>query len=485
MRQLLFLLLAIMLFTPLRSVSQTHSLYTAALLTRDTSIVYWTQALKIALSSRDSLQIARVYQKRGAFYRKIQKSTEAVEDELFSFGISVRNNFQLIRKSSVATLIESYLYSGRYDNALIYSLRELEICEKEKNSGGIQDGLFKIGLIYYDIESFDRSIEYFARARDFGDAPLHQMRGAIYLALCYAHKHNFYSAQNYLDESLQLFKDNGSERIWMEHEYAQGFVLLESGNAREAEYHFFRSYELSKAIHDRQYEFDNLVYLAYVALMLKDLDVTTNYLKRAGQFLGNGYHEVELRWYKTNAALNGMLGNVDMKYANLRKLSVLKDSIYGLILQQRLLTVQAEYEQEENEEELKTQDNLMQLQNKIIHNQKLVMLWVIVVVVFLSVLTLQLYRYNKDKKNLNDSIKRNIEARSSELSADLATLTRCNENYQNLLAKAKAELRSHLSALQGLAGLLSANADITDKNFKRLEQITQINDNLSDKINNI
>ena len=462
------------------------------------AINYARQSNVLALRNGDSLEIVKSGRILGQLLRRVDKLDESINVLSRVLPISHRNDFLRETKFILNGLAIAYTYKAEYDKALEYHFQSLVIREKEGDKKQISTALNNIGMVYFKLSNYDLALNYYLqalKAKEEVNDSYDKDRLLINLGLCYNSLNDDLNAQEYFNMAFSLCGSLCNNQIIMEGEYGLGSSFLRQKNYQEAERHFRKSLELSLKEKNRLFELENLVLLMQICLDQDDLKSATAYHSQVASLAEEiPYNELLLRVYQLEA--DYYIKKKDFENANIfqRKYSLLNDSILNGDVIRNLTRVQTQYAQRENLAIIAAKDQVLELKEEVITQQRLLNWLLIAVIALASVLGVVIYRNYRQVKAVNKALAsakqiieeqnllldREVQDKTRELVDTNKSLVKVNDELDNFIYKTSHDIRGPLASLKGMVNL--AIMDVKDE--KALGYLSKL-DLTAEKLNSI
>ncbi|MCP4216001.1 MAG: tetratricopeptide repeat protein [bacterium] len=304
-----------------------------------------------------------------------------------------------------------YMKVGNYERALGYYLKSLKLLEKGNNSKAKAFTLNDIGALYFDLKNLDRALKYFSRARQIHER-LRDKQGLAdsfnNIGTVLKERKEYKKALSYFNRALVLEKAITIPAGMATTLNNIGEVYQGMENFKKALNYFKKSLDLSEKINDR-------AGLASPLLNMSGLSRRTgrpgDALKHAARALGIA------NALSSKALIMAACKELSDTYAQLRdyesayryhlSFKALSDELFNRDNQAKIADIQAKYEIEKREREIKLLKEKESMQFRELDKQLNLNRFYIftgLVVLLLAFVTFMLYRSkNKAEKTIRHS----------------------------------------------------------------------------------
>ncbi|MEP7187748.1 MAG: tetratricopeptide repeat protein, partial [Roseiflexaceae bacterium] len=138
---------------------------------------------------------------------------------------------------------------GKYDQALAYQQQALELREALRDSRGISESCFQIGVVYERWQQYDRAIDYYTRAREIADQGGHafeKTEPARHLAFHALREGNLDQALSLALQALSLREDAHFRPYLPFDHLLLKDIYLAQGDTENAQFHLLRAQALAE-----------------------------------------------------------------------------------------------------------------------------------------------------------------------------------------------------------------------------------------------
>jgi len=367
----------------------------------EVGFTYLNQALEVARRLDDNNRAGSVYHRMGAAnFRKgnLQVAVENLNQALTSIG----QGNALERGGILNDLGLAYKSMGKYDVALRYFIQSLKTFQTVKNEDGMGLAYNNIGQVYYYQSDYPKAIAFFTKYRDINKKAnrasavagsenniggAYSEMGNLHLAM------QHYTAARYIYDSLNIrfgvaiLDDNIGSMSYSLGDYKTALQKHLSS------YKFFKE----KGMKERMVYTQHNLGLAYLGIgnfveAERNLNEALELANRIGQA------EAKKLLKESLSQVYAKTGRYDMALEAYKDYSTLKDSLSGAETQTQIAEIQAKYESEKKEEELRKQKEQLE-------NQQKFMIAGSATIFCFGILSLLLVVENRKKKKLYVALK--------------------------------------------------------------------------------
>ncbi|MBX2965606.1 MAG: tetratricopeptide repeat protein [Cyclobacteriaceae bacterium] len=363
---------------------------------KETAWAYQQQALEAALKTNTNELIAEVYTNLGRHHRKFSdylfaiplykkalnvindSANPALLDTYLELGIAYlrmskldSSAFYLTQGISITSthpdpIIEASLYNmmgnvlkdkNDYKNAIDYYLKATEIFEQTNNDDGLTQSLANIGNLQNLLREYDKALDYalqsLAIAEKINKQPsiayANRLLGRIYRGL-----KKYDEALLAYERAIRVYEASGARRDVSETLTNIGNIYFEKQNLAQAKTHYQKSLQISKAITDSV----NMAY-SYSALGLASSQLKEN--KQATLYLDSSIRVAKriqlpllvMDGYSGLSELYARQKNYELAYIYHKRYAALSDSITQIQNRQATADLEARYQNEKKENEIR------------------------------------------------------------------------------------------------------------------------------------
>lgn len=359
------------------------------------ALKYHHDALNISRQLADSSQVAHSYNNIGVVYRRLDNHAMAAENHIEALRIAEMCGDSFSISVSCNSLGNIFSLNGRYDEAIVYFNKALDISTKSNNKLGMAMNYNNIGEVYEFKHDYKAARELYARSLEM-NREIHNQQG---IAICY----------NCL-----------------------GKIALYEGNARLAYNYFKAAVDIDKQLNNKRYLADGYVNMAKATIALKKYDEAKSIIDKG---FGLAKEINSLRHLQTSCEnLSNYyvaLGIYDLGYRYLQLSAIYKDSILNEKSSRIIASMQALYESEKSESEIKILRQEQEIKNQQFAKQRVRNYMLLSGIAILTALIVGIYISLHNKRRRNRLLSRQIveiEQKNSKLAEQKEEITAQKED---------------------------------------------------------
>ncbi len=286
----------------------------------DSSIVLYSEALKIRQKLNDDLGVARLYNKIGIIYQRqgdFSKSLYYQQNALRLFE-KTNDNLGISYALNNIGILQQNL--GRYDEAINYHNQSIVIKQKLNDKAGLAQSYVNIGNIFKIKEEYTKAEDNYIKAVNV----FRQLGNKEYLS----------NALNNLGDLQEKLKKNS---------YAKQCIL--------------ESYELRTSLNDTKGKVSCLNNLGNILIDEAKFDSAKIIITQAETLAKNGINTKPelIMVYQTQSKLNEKIGNATESLDYYKKYAAYKDSLFNNELSTKFTELEAKYNTSQKEKLIEQQ----------------------------------------------------------------------------------------------------------------------------------
>jgi len=339
-----------------------------------------------------------------------------------------------------------YFITGDHQKSLQHSLQVLKQAERVQNDSVIAQSLNYIGFVHRDRKNYEKALEYFSlsveKAKEANNNEL--LVGSLNeIGNIYSFKNDYSTAMKFKNEALGIAKEIGYER-------GISFVSHDIGNMQnmnkeyeKALMNFYQCYQLDKKNKNIRGEAIALFNIGDTYFEMKDFEMADKYLLEAKQLAEKAKLEnLLIEIYYTLSQVNWNYNNYKNAYTILEKSFFLKDTIYNNENSKLISEMQAKYDTERKEKELRIKS--LELSKQEMLRNSLIVISVMILLIAITLYNRYRFRLkahqqiasqNQQLTDANIQLKNEIELRSKtqqELETTIIDLQKAEEEVKVL-----------------------------------------------------
>ena len=446
---------------------------------QDEALFYVKTALDQAIINGDSLGIVKASFGKGFIIKKEGDLREAIKLFEYALGVAKRNKFADQVRYLLNNLAIAHTSSASYDKALNYNFESLKIREAEGDPQAISIALNNIGLVYHELRDYENALVYYEKSYQVkvANGVKHDVeRSLINLGLVYNALGRFDKAEGKLNEAFAICDSTECRPdILMDAHQALGIALVNQNDDLPAESNFRKSLELSLKLGISSHTSANFHWLAVLRFNQKRMDEAIGFLDKSLEVSKEtNYRKMTLDNYLLYSKIHSYNGDFK-KASHFQDLYIqLYGEIFNADLIKNISRIQTDYEELQNIKTIAEKDQILELNQEVIKQQK-IFNWLLTAVIFLtSALGVVIYHNYQKIKTVNEALasaKRMIEVqnrlldkqvqeKTKELVDTNEALVKVNDELDHFIYKTSHDIRGPLASLKGMVNL--AIMDVKD-----------------------
>jgi len=403
------------------------------------AIEYVAQALQMAISEKDSLEIALLYNYLGDSYFDKKSYSIALDNYFKSYKIYQRFNDSSNVAYSYIDIGAIYFEQNLSTIALGYFERAKLIFEIKKDKKGLSFVLDKIGFVLLKQGRENEALKYFIDSHFSRKSLKDTLLTAISnknIAEVYLQREEFEKAISFLEVASESFKAIHNPLNIAETDYKIGDIYMYNEDYLKA-VEYYNTSLLNYLKFDKQYEI-GLIYnkLSNAFAELKNMELMKKYATDALRIANNSdFIDVKAESYSILSRYYERKHDIFNAFRFERMHSGASDSINEAkaISQSAEMQVSFELQMQENQIEILTKDQA--LSKVTIRTQKIIGIGIAIFTILLLVLAISLYRSNNSRKRTNALLvhqKKDIEDKNFELERQKDAIEENNIKIQRI-----------------------------------------------------
>jgi tetratricopeptide (TPR) repeat protein len=418
------------------------------------------ESLSVGLAYGDTLKIAKSTRVKAYILGQLGHVNRQIE--LLEWVLNVMDRNKLVTEYLIAcnTLGNAYIFKGRFDLALKYHLKCLDLKRFLKLNDQLSSTEQNVGMVYYKLNNYDRAIDYFLQALE-REKSVGQKNFSIStaillnLSLCYAYKKEFSVAKKYINDALNICDVDCFSRNQIEFSFNEGLIYYSIGDLRKAEVLFKKSYDYSLRQGNVRFLVDNASYLSSIYIKKMEFDIAEAYLVTAESHIDEKiYNSEKLRLYSRFIELYSARGDLQNEVTYRNKYIQLDEANYDFSFTTNLVDVQNEHIDNNYDRIHSNQKRLLVIKENVYAKEKIVTFFIAMIFVLVIICLWVIYRNNKRVKSFNLLLLNRVHQRRTYLHSRNLFLSNLREGQQAEISKL---LLKSQDAIEGLKSDIELN----------------------------
>lgn len=398
------------------------------------ALKYESIGLQGAISSKDSVAIARSHNNIGNYYYELGEYDEAYYFLTYSFKILKRaakdGTDSLTTTIALHNLGRVFKELGQYEIALKHLKASREISKAINDLEGEPYSLDEIGDVKLRTGEYDSALYYLNLSvaaankvlKETGNVTLREDQSKTFskIAKAYLGKKEYMKALAYYDSTINLHNQSANKFGIAEVELGRASVYKEQGKTDEALIFTTKALNLSNEIRARV---------------------------------------LQISCYKLLAALWETKGDHKKALGYFKQFHALEDSLYSNEIQQKILRDQIGFETESLDDKIATLTMQEEDRQSRLKKSEFISNILVVVVALSAILLVTVYRSGQRRKQINLLLLQHQEEMQKR-SEELEQLNEVKDKFFSIISH---DLRSPINALAGLMDLLDKGAITPDE----------------------
>lgn len=431
----------------------------------------YTNALEISRQIGDNMEIAWFSLKVGNSYTVMHQHDKALE-----YITQGKELYELLDYEP--GLAEANMELGRisleqmdFNSALESYMNGLSTFEKRSNNWGIAVANRNIGVVYWMLEKYDLTLEYFFKALEsFKKVPgdiLGNARTINNIGATYHQTGEIEKALEFYEQAYEIYIKIRSERDIADVTHNIGMILMDMNEYDKALESYFKSLESNKKRNSKHGLANNYNNIGELYYRIGNYEVALGYLKNSVQIaLEINAREILMENFQFQSMIYAERNNYKEALLFHKNYTDLKDTIFGLQNQNRVLELQVRFEAESKQKVIDVLTKTNQLQEIRLGRQRNEKYFYLAASLLILILVFFVYNRYRFKKNLGALLvdkNKQLEEMNEKLrisEKELLTINATKDKFFSIIAH---DLKNPFNALLSFSEMLHNNLRVFKK----------------------
>ncbi|MCE3225541.1 MAG: protein serine/threonine phosphatase [Bacteroidetes bacterium] len=419
------------------------------------------EALLISLAEKNNDLIHDSYIQVGSSFSSISQSDSAIRYFERALEIAQKQNNLYRLGRCYNNLGNEYYTLGNLKKTLDCYLNAAKMSEKADHKVGLCNIYNNIGLVNVDLHNYKAAFDYYTKAREIAET----LKDVQLITMVLTNTAEMYVLTNRPDTALVLlarglrFAEEQGDLIAMANlNNGMGRMYRSLKKFDEAEKHFERSIKYSLEAGDELTSALTYNSLSIVYRAKKQFDRALEMINKA-MVIAEKYRalEAQLVIYGNKAEVMFEKGDYKQAYECERKYVELNDSLMNSNGLEQLNELQAKYDSEKRENEIKLLNKENELNETELNKQKQRLWFLVIVVGLVTLIALFVYRNYKEKQKANHL----LESKNSEIKQQKELV----EKQKEIVEEKQKEIVDSINYAKRIQHTLLANDQLLKKHL--------------------
>lgn len=325
------------------------------------------------------------------------KLQEELKDKIAMF--LVYNNIGLV-----------YSSKGKYPEAMTFFLKALKLKEEAKDKVGMYKTLNNIGLLYEQQEKMDIALNYYLKALVLEDQVKDKLSAAITrnnIGRIFCNLKLYAASLKHHLIALQLTKETGDKQEQGTSYTNLGIVYIEQNRYQDALFNQLKALKITEEVNDKEGFIITCEAIGNTYEKVKNYEKAAEYYtKSLGAAKEINYKEGIKNSYKSLSKIYTKTRNYEKALDCTNLYYAEKDSILNKEVLNQIAELNTKYETEKKIKEIQLLTKDQELNEKKMHEQRIVRLALIIGLALVIILLFSVYKRYRDKKRANQFLKK-------------------------------------------------------------------------------
>lgn len=365
------------------------------------SLEAYNESLEIRVNLKQDVYVADIYNRLGLLYFDMGIYDKSCD--FYEKSANLRLSIKDFKRAAISlnNNANSLFYMGKLEDAIVKYQEALDVFDSLDFKEGEISSLIGIGLVFQELENYNKAIESFQDALIISEETNNQLKqAAIYnnIGIVFSNERNYKESINYFKKALMIRKVlgdslgiiNSYNNIGTSYKALDKFdsALIYFNKAFKLNENYKYNYELIQSyfglgvclFNDKKYDralgfFNKALDLSLEAKMLNTIQHSYKYISEIYNKMGDT--NKELKYYKLY--------------------TIYKDSLYNIESHNKISELQTKYETEKKEHEIVVLTKENQIQKLQINRSKLYFIAALIFIFLISIISLMFIRQSRLK----------------------------------------------------------------------------------------
>ncbi|MFO8001151.1 MAG: tetratricopeptide repeat-containing sensor histidine kinase [Marinilabilia sp.] len=404
----------------------------------------FNQAMEISETLEDSTNISVILNNKGNVYLYMSRHAKALEQYRKALSIDRQRGDRMGEANNLNNMAATYNEMGSYRKALDHYLKALRIKETFDDKGEIASTLMNIALMQQELQRYDKAREYLEQSlelmKETGDrmglAKCKNIEGLIHQAT-----RRYERALESYREALEINRDMDMPEQIAINLRNLAKTEIRRQNYQKAEKYALEALEAESRTSDISVKGENHQILGDIYL---GRGQTSRALSHARQAINTGKKHTDKKLLRdASQTLSKILekqGNWEEALQYHKQFKMYADSLFNTEVQKETEKMEAQYEFEKKELEIKTNQEMQEARYQQTVNRRTQLFYLsLIAVIVLGIIAIATFRSRTRIKKANEHIsrqKQEIEEKTSKLeeaNQKLTELTQFKAEISNMI----------------------------------------------------
>ncbi|RAW01658.1 tetratricopeptide repeat protein [Pseudochryseolinea flava] len=368
----------------------------------------------------------------------------------------------------------NYIYRGKYDRALHFLLKGLELPYAKGNRWAMKALWNNLGLVYYKIKYFEKALFAYNEGLGYSDLSEQDFAANTFfnMSLCESHQKNFRNSRDHIMKGRKICPGDCTSSEGVHYYFSLSTYHFLKGNYDSVLIFTDRSHGLALKHQDVRMQVSSLEMKAKSYLKLNRIDLAEHTISQARSLVtGSNLHSEIKDVYAVLASVAERKRDYKMMAAALKKYVEELDSTDAAQNRVNLMKLEVESKEREHREEIRIQEMYLKAKEDIISTQRLLIIAVFVICVLFSILLVVFIKRHRQKTQHNKLLDKNLQLRTNELHDEMRSAFKAQLFQRELVDKMLVDIGHQMTSMKALLKFISSDETQRDACIKKSETL--------------